>query len=59
MIMLFKRFLPLTVTSPLPHWVCLALLSPPALNLLPRASRMLSKSSLEMECQEENILLKW
>ena len=52
MVMLFRRFLPLAVTSLLPHWVCLALYSPPAMNLLPRASRKLSKFSLAIECLE-------
>ena len=48
--MLFKRLLLLTVISLLPHWVCLALYSSPAMNLLPRSLRKLSKSSLEIEC---------
>ena len=50
MVMLFQRFLPLAVISLLLHWVCLALLSPPAMNLLPRASKRLSKFSLAIEC---------
>ena len=48
-VMLFKRFLPLAVTRLLLHWVCLTLQSPSAMNLLPRASRKLSKFSLAIE----------
>ena len=64
MFMLFKRFLPLTVTSLLPHWICLALWSPPAMNLLPRVSRKLLKSSLAMEClggqyTAEVVIIPW
>ena len=36
--------------SLLPYWVCFALYSPPAMNLLSRASRKLSKFSLAIEC---------
>ena len=50
MLMLFRRFLPLAVTSLLPHWVCLALYCPPAMSLLPRASNRLSKFSFAIEC---------
>ena len=48
--MLFKRSLPLVVMILLPHCGCLALKSPPAMNLPPKLSKKWSKLSLERLC---------